>query len=52
MALAWLVSLHCAEPDPRGYGLLAEVTWKRKTPALKRRSSVAMLGLNSSTAGN
>jgi uncharacterized membrane protein YoaK (UPF0700 family) len=43
---AWLVSLRFSEPDPRGYGLLAEVHWRRPAaPAtegvvLKRRNTL------------
>jgi uncharacterized membrane protein YoaK (UPF0700 family) len=37
LAVAWLVHLHYVEPDPRGYGLSAEVRWW-KQPAVCQES--------------
>jgi uncharacterized membrane protein YoaK (UPF0700 family) len=47
MAVSWLASLRCAEPDPRGCGLHAEVTWRQpagEEPKLERRNSVLVRG--------
>jgi uncharacterized membrane protein YoaK (UPF0700 family) len=52
---AWLLFLHrAAAPDPRGYGFLAEVSWRKPSasekapPVLTRRRSVTMLGMRES----
>merc|ERR1719191_2585902 len=33
LGIAWLVSLHYSEPDPRGCGLHAEVLWRQPAEA-------------------
>jgi hypothetical protein len=49
IAASWLVALQIHGPDPEGYGLRAEVSWRgaveARGPRTMRQTSVAMLGL-------
>jgi uncharacterized membrane protein YoaK (UPF0700 family) len=57
VSVIWMVSLHFAEPDESGYGLHAEVHWRRSSasgagePKFKRRSTLHALGFTQSSSG-